>query len=33
VAINPDEFRARFRAARRMPQILEVREAVAVALR
>jgi hypothetical protein len=31
--INPEELRARFRAARRMPQMLEAREAVAVAMR
>jgi HK97 family phage major capsid protein len=31
--ISPDELRARFRAAQRMPQLLECREAVAVALR
>ena len=31
--INPEELRARFRAARRVSQLLECREAVAVALR
>jgi HK97 family phage major capsid protein len=32
-AINPDELRARFRAARRVPQLLEVQDQVRVALR
>ena len=31
--INVEELRARFRAAKRVPQLLEVREVVAVAMR
>jgi hypothetical protein len=32
-AINPDELRARFKACRRVPQLLEVRETVRLAMR